>query len=65
MKLKVDKTQCLGCGMCVNMCPEVFELKNGKSSVKKNADLEKNKDCIIQAASLCPAQAIQIEASKK
>ena len=61
MKLKVDQTKCLGCGMCVNMCPQVFELKNGKSSVKKNADLKKNESCITQAASLCPAQAIKIE----
>jgi len=65
MKPKVDKTKCLGCGMCINMCSQVFEFKNGKSSVKKDADLEKNKSCIIQAASLCPAQAIKIEISKK
>ncbi|MGC8651080.1 MAG: ferredoxin [Minisyncoccia bacterium] len=61
MKLKVDTNKCLGCGMCVNMCPEVFEFHNGKSSARKNADLEKNKDCITQAALLCPAQAIKIE----
>ncbi|NMB92310.1 MAG: ferredoxin [Parcubacteria group bacterium] len=61
MKVEVNKNKCLGCGMCVNMCPEVFEFKNGKSSVKKNAPIEKNKDCINQAISLCPAQAIKIE----
>jgi ferredoxin len=44
--------------MCVNLCPEVFELKDGKSQVKGKADLEKNKDCIKQAIDSCPVQAI-------
>jgi len=61
MKIKVDKNKCLGCGMCVNMCPEVFELKNGKSQIKEKANLEKNKECIKEAADNCPVQAIKIE----
>jgi len=60
MKLKINKNKCLGCGMCVNMCPEVFEFQNGKSSVKKDTELEKNKDCIVQAAENCPIGAIKI-----
>ena len=42
-KIKVDKQKCLGCGLCINLCPEVFELKDGKSQVKEKVDLEKNK----------------------
>ena len=61
MKIEVNKNKCLGCGMCVNMCPAVFEFKNNKSSVKKNSDLKKNFDCAKQAANLCPAQAIKVE----
>lgn len=61
MKVKVDVKKCLGCGMCINLCPAVFEFKEGKSSVKKNVSIEKNKQCINQVISLCPAQAIKIE----
>ncbi|MGB9763071.1 MAG: ferredoxin [Minisyncoccia bacterium] len=61
MKVVVDPKKCLGCGMCINMCPQIFVLKNGKSSVRKDALIEKNKDCINQAASLCPVQAIKIQ----
>lgn len=57
---KIDKEECLGCGMCVNLCPEVFELKNGKSQVKEKANLEKHKDCIKQAIDSCPVRAIKI-----
>jgi ferredoxin len=64
MKVKVNTKKCLGCGMCVSMCPQIFEFKNGKSNVKKDAPIEKNEKCIKQAASLCPAQAIEIDAKK-
>jgi len=47
--------------MCLNLCPEVFEFKDGKSQVKKGIDLEKYKKCIQQAAQNCPARAIKIE----
>jgi ferredoxin len=65
MKVRVDKNKCLGCGMCISLCPAVFELKNGKSQVKSKADLEKYKDCIKEAAENCPVAAITIEISKK
>ena len=61
MKVKVDRDKCLGCAMCLNLCPEVFEFKDGKSQVKKGIDLEKYKKCIQQAAQNCPARAIKIE----
>jgi len=64
MRIKINTKKCLGCGMCMNLCPKVFELKNGKSSIKKDAPLEKHKNCINQAISLCPAQAIKLEKSK-
>jgi len=58
MKIKVDKQKCLGCGVCINLCPEVFELKDGKSEIKEKVDLEKNKDCIKEAIDFCPVTAI-------
>ncbi|MCL5795005.1 MAG: ferredoxin [Patescibacteria group bacterium] len=62
MKPKVNKDLCIGCGACVNTCSEVFELNSeGKSQVRSDANFAKNKDCIEQAATACPAQAITIE----
>lgn len=57
--VKIDKQKCLGCGVCISLCPEVFELKDGKSQVKGKVDLEKNKECIKQAINSCPVQAIK------
>lgn len=58
MKIKIDKQKCLGCGVCVNLCPKIFELEDGKSEIKKKADLEKHKSCIKESIDSCPVQAI-------
>jgi len=31
--VKINKEKCIGCGACVAVCPEGFELKNGKAQV--------------------------------
>lgn len=49
----VDKDKCIGCGACVSICPEAFEMVEGKSQVK-NADA----GCVADAASSCPVGAI-------
>ncbi len=34
MKAKVDAELCTGCGPCVDICPEVFELGDDIAEVK-------------------------------
>ncbi len=61
MKCKVNKEKCIGCGLCANLCPEVFEMKDdGKSEVKKEADLKTNKGCVEEAEKNCPTEAIEV-----
>ncbi len=53
-KVTVDKNKCIGCGVCESLCPEVFQLKNGKSSV-----INPEGKCNLQEAiDSCPVQAI-------
>ncbi len=59
-KPKVDKDLCIACGICSQVCPEVFEIgADGKSSVKADADL--NAACIQDAIDQCPVGAISLE----
>lgn len=62
MKVAVNKDKCIGCGTCISIAPEVFEMaEDGKSKVKEGADFEKNKEAIHQAKDSCPTQAIEVE----
>jgi len=41
--LKIDKDKCIGCGMCISVCPhDVFELKDKKAQIK---DLDSCMEC--------------------
>jgi len=60
IKIEIDQKKCIGCGTCVALAPEVFELdKNNKSRVKnpKGANEE-------LAADSCPTGAIKIYSVK-
>jgi ferredoxin len=53
--IKVDKEKCVGCGLCVSLCKEVFALgKDNKAIVKA----QKNLPCVNEAISSCPVEAI-------
>lgn len=58
MKVKIDKNKCIGCGACAAMCPEVFDMKDGKAVVKKS---EAKEACAKDAADSCPVGAITIK----
>lgn len=54
---KVDREKCIGCGLCVSLCPKVFELdEEGKSRVK-NPEGECDWEEVVRS---CPVEAIVI-----
>ena len=56
--IKVNQDLCVGCGLCVNTCPDTFKLNNtGKSEVIS----QDNIGCAQTAIASCPVQAISIE----
>ena len=58
--VKVNKEKCIGCGLCSNLCPEVFEVTDeGKAKVKEGVDSEGNKECIKESKEGCPVNAIE------
>ena len=34
MRVTVDEETCIGCGLCAETCPEVFEMNDEKARVK-------------------------------
>ncbi len=58
--VKVDEELCTACGVCSDLCPDVFDLDD--VATVKVADVEGELlDCAKEAAESCPGEAIQIE----
>ena len=54
--IKVDYSKCTGLGECVTACPvEIFEVVNGKATVKNLADCIECCACV----NACPNKAIE------
>jgi len=60
MKVSIDKSKCIGCGLCASMCVEVFELGDDGKAVVKSPEGCSKCDC-ESIASNCPVDAIIIE----
>ena len=55
---------CTACGLCEEICPEVFELGDWEEAiVKQDADLNAYEEEIKESAENCPVEVIQIEES--
>jgi ferredoxin len=52
---------CISCGRCVEICPEVFEMGEDKAFVKVDVVPEELEDAAQEAADECPTSAIVIE----
>jgi ferredoxin len=62
MEVEVNKEKCIGCGYCVSVCPEVFELgEDGKSQVKEGVNFSEYKEQIKEAKEGCPVGAIEVK----
>ncbi|MFD7711431.1 ferredoxin [Streptomyces sp. NPDC059785] len=62
MKITVDEVKCCGAGQCVLIAPEVFDQRDEDGIVllldaEPGAD---HHDAVREAASVCPAAAIEL-----
>ncbi len=60
MTVKIEDS-CTACGLCVDTCPDVFQMGDAMAEVvvdKVPAELE---DAVQQAADECPVEAIIVE----
>lgn len=61
MRVTVDRDLCTGCELCVDTCPDVFEMYEDLSRAKVSEVPEEHEDCVREAAEGCPVEAIIIE----
>ncbi|MGB2809137.1 MAG: ferredoxin [Sedimentisphaerales bacterium] len=60
MKVKVDDT-CTACGLCVDTCPEVFEMGDDIAKVIAEEVPAEHEDSVQQAADECPSESIIVQ----
>ncbi len=61
MKVQVDSGICAGFGVCLGLCPEVFELHDDGYAVVLVAEVPpEHEDAVRTAVGQCPANAISI-----
>ena len=52
---------CIACGRCVEICPEVFEMGEDIAEVKVDEIPKEYQDATREAADECPTSAILVE----
>ena len=62
MEAKVDRDACIGCGLCAEICPEVFEMDDEQIAIViENPVPQDAEDEALDAEEQCPTDAISIE----
>ena len=62
LKASVDKNTCIGCGICIDICPNIFEFDPQGLSEATVALIEPSLgNCVKNAADACPTHAIDVK----
>ena len=56
--ITIDQELCTGCGLCVSICPESFEVGDDNMAIVKGDSCE-GQD-MNEVASQCPVEAIKV-----
>lgn len=62
MKAIVDKDTCISCGLCTEVCPDVFDMDDdGKATATVDEVPKSSQESAKEAADGCPVSAIVVE----
>ncbi len=61
MKATIDQELCTACELCVDTCPDVYEMSGDYAVVKVKVIPANQEESARQAAEDCPVEAIKIE----
>ncbi len=56
--VSINEEECSGCGSCVELCPEVFQMKEGEEKAEVIKPEGGPEDQIQEAVDTCPCECI-------
>lgn len=60
MKVTVDQDLCISCGLCISLCPDVFDWnEDDKSKAIVDTVPSGQEDCAKESIDSCPTEAIK------
>ena len=60
-RVYIDEEECIGCGSCEELCPEVFKLNEDTDKAEVIKPEEGPEDLIEEARATCPVECIHWE----
>ena len=60
-KVVLDVDECVACGTCVEICPEVFKMDDDNDTVQVILETGGPEDLIEEAIDSCPVQCISLK----
>ncbi|MGI6753212.1 MAG: ferredoxin [Eubacteriales bacterium] len=62
MKASIDREGCIACGLCAEICPEVFRMADdGLAEVYVDTVPKEAEDSAVEAQDSCPVSVIKVE----
>lgn len=62
MKAKLDRSGCISCGLCTDICPQVFKMADdGVAEVYQENVPKDSEDNAVEAQEGCPVSVITVE----
>ncbi len=62
MKASIDRDGCISCGLCTEVCPEVFRMADdGRAEVYADPVPPEAEDAAAEARDGCPVSVITVE----
>lgn len=62
MKGYVDKDTCIGCGICPDVCPEIFKMDDDGKAIGSDDEISEDAmDNALDAEAQCPVDAIKVK----
>lgn len=61
MRFMIREEYCIGCGLCVKLQPEYYEMEGSKAQIKKLPRRDEARETAQESVNQCPTRAIELK----